>query len=168
MSELVIWRLMSLFPFVVLFRGFLPRKYSTVSSLALDYITLLYIANELPFCSQCIFVTTRILYKKPVYKKLEAGVKKLSVLNFLVSEKLRNLFLKQNIFPLERLVNLVNLDYFPLDNFCRKTWLFFSCIIVYFSLILPSNRPLCARNKVNSRCLIKDVRTAFRIILSAI
>ena len=60
-------------------------------------------------------------YKKLVYKKLEAGVKKLSVLNFSVSEKLRNLFLKQNIFPLERLVNLVNLDYFPLDNFCRKT-----------------------------------------------
>ena len=110
-----------MFPFIVLFRVFLPRKYIAVSSIALDYITLLYIANELPFCSQCIFVTTRILYKKPVYKKLEAGVKKLSVLNFLVSEKLRNLFLKQNIFPLERLVNLVNLDYFPLDNFCRKT-----------------------------------------------
>ena len=110
-----------MFPFIVLFRVFLPRKYIAVSSLALDYITLLYIANELPFCSQCIFVTTRILYKKPVYKKLEAGVKKLSGLNFLVSEKLRNLFLKQNIFPLERLVNLVNLDYFPLDNFCRKT-----------------------------------------------
>ena len=48
---------MSLFSFIVLFRFFLPRKYSAVSSLALDYITLLYIVNELPLCSQCLFVT---------------------------------------------------------------------------------------------------------------
>ena len=40
-----------LFPFMVLLRFFLPRKYSAVSSLALDYITLLYIVNELPLCS---------------------------------------------------------------------------------------------------------------------
>ena len=38
-------------------QGFLPRKYSVVSSLALDYITLLYIVNELPLCSQWLFVT---------------------------------------------------------------------------------------------------------------
>ena len=44
---------------------------------------------------------TYFFCKKPVYKKLEAEVQKLSVLNFLVSEKLRNLFLKQNIFPLD-------------------------------------------------------------------
>ena len=45
---------------------------------------------------------TRIFfYKKPVYNELEAGAPtKLSILNFLVSEKLRDLFLKQNIFPL--------------------------------------------------------------------
>ena len=36
---------------------FLPRKYSAVSSLALDYITLPYIANDLPLCSQCLFLT---------------------------------------------------------------------------------------------------------------
>ena len=48
---------MSLFSFIVLFRFFLPRKYSAVSSLALDYITLLYIVNELPLCLQCLFVT---------------------------------------------------------------------------------------------------------------
>ena len=59
---------------------------------------------------------------------------------------LRNLFLKQNIFLLD-----------------------FSSIRLYkcFFLILP-NRPLCARNKVKCRCLIKDVRTAFRVIISAI
>ena len=93
--------------------------------------------------------------------------KKPSVLNFLVSEKL-NLFLKQNIFPLESLVNSVNLDYFPLVNLCRKTLLFFSCIIVCFFLILPINRSLCARNKISNSCLIMDVKTTFKVILSAI
>ena len=43
-------------PFHCFVQVFLPRKYSAVSSLALDYITLLYIANELPLCSQCLFV----------------------------------------------------------------------------------------------------------------
>ena len=36
---------------------FLARKYSAVSSLALDRITLLYIVNKLPLCSQWLFVT---------------------------------------------------------------------------------------------------------------
>ena len=44
-------------PFHCFVQVFLPRKYSAVSSLALDYITLLYIVNELPLCSQCLFVT---------------------------------------------------------------------------------------------------------------
>ena len=44
-------------PFHCFVQIFLPRKYSAVSSLALDYITLLYIVNELPLCSQCLFVT---------------------------------------------------------------------------------------------------------------
>ena len=48
---------MSLFPFIVLFRVFLPQKYSAVSSLALDYITVLYIVKGMPLCSQDFFVT---------------------------------------------------------------------------------------------------------------
>ena len=44
-------------PFHYFVQVFLPRKYNVVSSLALDYITLLYIVNELPLCSQCLFVT---------------------------------------------------------------------------------------------------------------
>ena len=44
-------------PFHWFVQVFLSRKYSAVSSLALDYITLLYIVNELPLCSQCLFVT---------------------------------------------------------------------------------------------------------------
>ena len=42
-----------------LFRSvfFLPRKYSALISLALDYTTLLYIINELPLCLECLFVT---------------------------------------------------------------------------------------------------------------
>ena len=44
-------------PFHCFVQVFLPRKYSAVSSLALDYITLLYIVNELPLCLQCLFVT---------------------------------------------------------------------------------------------------------------
>ena len=49
------------------------------------------------------FLNTRTFYKKPVYNRgwSPLKVKKLSVLNFLVSEKLRNLFLKQNVFPLD-------------------------------------------------------------------
>ena len=50
--EGVIWTFISLILFIFLFRIFLRRKYSAVSSLALDYITLLYIVNELPFCFQ--------------------------------------------------------------------------------------------------------------------
>ena len=38
------------------------------------------------------FITRMFFLKEPVYKKQEAGA--LSVLNFLVSEKLRSLFLK--------------------------------------------------------------------------
>ena len=36
---------------------FLRRKYSSVSSLTLEYITLLYIVNKLPLCSQYYFET---------------------------------------------------------------------------------------------------------------
>ena len=56
-------------------------------------------------------------------------VKNLSVLNFLVSEKLRNLFLRQNIFPLDFYTR------YPCDNF-----------LPCFFLILPINRPLCVKN----------------------
>ena len=128
------------------------------------------------------FLNTRTFYKKPVYNRgwSPLKVKKLSVLNFLVSEKLRNLFLKQNIFPLDGTENCISFDdmngiemillgkYYHLVHFCRKTFLCFSCIIACFSLIFPINRPLLARKKVKSRCLIKDVRTAFRVILLAI
>ena len=50
---------------------------------------------------------------------------------------------------------------------CLEDQQVFAGIIVCFFLILP-NRPLCARNKAKTRCLIKDVRTASRVILSAI
>ena len=50
---------------------------------------------------------------------------------------------------------------------CLEDQQMFAGIIVCFFLILP-NRPLCARNKAKTRCLIKDVRTASRVILSAI
>ena len=42
-------------PFHCFVQVFLPRKYSEVSSLALDYITLLYIVNKLPLCLQYVF-----------------------------------------------------------------------------------------------------------------
>ena len=48
--------IISLFPFIVLFRGFFAQKYSEVSSLAFDYLTLLYVVKKLPLCSQCLFV----------------------------------------------------------------------------------------------------------------
>ena len=44
-------------PFHCFVQIFLPRKYSAVSSLVLDYTALLYIFNELPLCSQYLFVT---------------------------------------------------------------------------------------------------------------
>ena len=44
-------------PFHCFVQFFLPRKYSAVSSLTLQYITLLYIVNKLPLCSQYYFVT---------------------------------------------------------------------------------------------------------------
>ena len=40
-----------MFPFIVLFRFSLPKKYSALSSLTLDYIRLLYIVNEMPLHS---------------------------------------------------------------------------------------------------------------------
>ena len=43
-------------PFHCFVQFFLPRKYSAVSSLALDYITLLYIVNKLPLSSHYLFV----------------------------------------------------------------------------------------------------------------
>ena len=42
-------------PFDCFVKVILPRKYSAVPSLALNYITLLYTVNELPLCSQCFF-----------------------------------------------------------------------------------------------------------------
>ena len=63
----------------------LPRKYSAVSSLALDYIILLYTVNELPLCSQCLFVTicsqwcfqkkTKSLFKMIMKKNGSVGTK---------------------------------------------------------------------------------------------
>ena len=44
-------------PFHCFVQVFLSRKYSAVSTLVLGYITLLCIANELPLCSQCLFIT---------------------------------------------------------------------------------------------------------------
>ena len=70
-----------------------------------------------------------------------------------------------NLDDVNRIEMILPEKWYYLVNFCRKTLLFFSCIIVCFFLILPTNRPLCARNKVKSRCLIKDVRTDFRVIL---
>ena len=46
-------------PFHCCVQVFLPRKYGAVFSLALYFITLLYIFNDLPVCSQCLFVTIR-------------------------------------------------------------------------------------------------------------
>ena len=44
-------------PFHCFVQVFLSRKYSAVSALVLGYIKLLCIVNELPLCSQCLFIT---------------------------------------------------------------------------------------------------------------
>ena len=43
-------------PFHCFVQVLFTKKNSAVSSLALDYITLLYIVNKLPLCSQYLFV----------------------------------------------------------------------------------------------------------------
>ena len=61
--KFIYFKLMSYFkahifvPFHYFVQGFFTNLCSAVSSLALDHITLLYIANELSLCSQCLFVT---------------------------------------------------------------------------------------------------------------
>ena len=79
---------------------FLRRKYSSVSSLTLEYITLLYIVNKLPLCSQYYFETIclqwsfqkktisslkmirkkkgglRIKFRKSIHRKTDSHIRK--------------------------------------------------------------------------------------------
>ena len=54
-------------PFHCFVQVFLPRKYSAVSSLALDYITLPYIVNELSLCSQVLAAISWYDTTKPFF-----------------------------------------------------------------------------------------------------
>ena len=74
----------------------------------------------------------------------------------------------QQVFKVYEEGSTVFNDLLKISGFRKLYITFFQRIIVCFFLILPINRPLCARNRVKSRCLIKNVRTAFRVILSAI
>ena len=74
----------------------------------------------------------------------------------------------QQVFKVYEEESTVFNDLLKISGFRKLYITYFQRIIVCFFLILPINRPLCARNRVKSRCLIKNVRTAFRVILSAI